>query len=208
MYPSPPAVASTSMYLSQPAVTTSTSMYPSLPLTTLTYPSLPPYCPSVSPPPIFPQSLEYYPRAPWTNPEFEIKVEREIDDIKKRLDELESSRRDAGDEDQGFSGIPPEKTGAIRVVLNNKSLGWRAALRKVLTVVFSLDVLAKSCAVGKKNAQFEKLNVTLLKSVKGKCNGICMCVCVFTITFSSRTNVQFLLYGTGHEGGGDEQSYQ
>ena len=94
------------------------------------------------------------------------------------------------------------------MVLNNKSLGWRAALRKVLTVVFSLDVLAKSCAVGKKNAQFEKLNVTLLKSVKGKCNGICMCVCVFTITFSSRTNVQFLLYGTGHEGGGDEQSHQ
>ena len=33
-----------------------------------------------------------------------------------------------------------------------------------------------------------------------------VCVCVFTITFSSRTNAQFLLYGTGHEGGGDEQS--
>ena len=86
----------------------------------------------------------------WTNPEFEIKVECEIGDIKKCLDELESSRRDAGDEDQSFSGISPEKTGAIRVVLNNKSLGWRAALRKVLTVVFSLDMLAKSCAVGKK----------------------------------------------------------
>ena len=49
--------------------------------------------------------------------------------------------------------------------------------------MFSLDVLAKSCAIGKKNAQFAKLNVALLKSVKGKCSGICMCACVFTITF-------------------------
>ena len=82
----------------------------------------------------------------------------EINDIKHRLSQLENSKDQLPNEEESFPGIPPEKTTAIRLVLNNKMLGWRAALRKVLVVVFGVNVLANSCAMGKRNATFNKLD--------------------------------------------------
>ena len=69
----------------------------------------------------------------------------------------------------GISQLTPplEKTIAIRLILNNKMLGWRAALRKILVVVFGVNVLANSYAMGKRNAIYSKLDSALLRSIKG-----------------------------------------
>ena len=68
---------------------------------------------------------------------------------------------------KSFPGIPIEKTTAIQLILNNKMLGWRASLRKTLVVVFGVNVLANACAMGKRNATFNKLDSALLRSIKG-----------------------------------------
>ena len=105
-------------------------------------------------------------------PEFDLyskinDILSDIDDIKHRLSQLESSKDQLQNEEESFPGIPPEKTTAIRLILNNKTLGWRAALRKVLVVVFGINVLANSCAMGKRNATYSKLDSALLRSIKG-----------------------------------------
>ena len=46
-------------------------------------------------------------------------------------------------------------------------LGWQAALRKILAVVFGVNMLANVCAMGKSNATFNKLDLALLIFIKG-----------------------------------------
>ena len=86
---------------------------------------------------------------------------------------LESSRDQLQNEEDSFPGIyiyiyiPPEKAQQFQwLFLNNKMLGWWAALRKILVVVFGVNVLANYCAMGKRNTTFNKLDLALLRSIK------------------------------------------
>ena len=60
-----------------------------------------------------------------------------------------------------------ESDAAVQMILTDKFRGWKVALRKLLTMTFGPECLANSCAVGKSNARFEKLNKTKLRQIKG-----------------------------------------
>lgn len=64
-------------------------------------------------------------------------------------------------------GITKEKMSAINMILSNKTIGWKAALRKILVVVFGIDTLSQSCAKSKKNAQNRSLDVKVMRSITG-----------------------------------------
>ena len=89
----------------------------------------------------------------------EIRVELEF--LDRRIAELE----DRNVEDPGQCtniipavGIGKVKMAAISMILTNKNVSWKAALRKILVAVFGIGTLAQSCAVGKKNSNNKCLN--------------------------------------------------
>ena len=65
------------------------------------------------------------------------------------------------------SGISTEKMTAINMILSDRIIGWKAALRKILTIVLGVTELSQSCAKGKKNAKNRPLDPTLLQSITG-----------------------------------------
>ena len=54
------------------------------------------------------------------------------------------------------------------MILANKVMGWKAALRKILVVVFGVDTLSQSCAKGKKNSKTKSLDHEIVRSITGK----------------------------------------
>lgn len=65
------------------------------------------------------------------------------------------------------AGIGRDKMATIRMILLNKTIGWKAALRKILIPVFGATRLAQSCAVRKKNSNKKSFDVQTLDSIKG-----------------------------------------
>ena len=49
----------------------------------------------------------------------------------------------------------------------SSALGWTVALRKILVIVFGMDTLAGSCAVGRKNSTTTALGTLKLNALKG-----------------------------------------
>ena len=99
----------------------------------------------------------------------------QLDSLDKRLSELECRKGNA--EELGnnalvpsAAGIGKDKMAAIGMILSNKTISWKAALRKILVTVFGATTLAQSCAVGKKNSNNKSLNVQTLDSIKGMHN--------------------------------------
>ena len=58
------------------------------------------------------------------------------------------------------------------MILADKGMGWRIAMRKVLQMTFGTSILAASCAVGRKNAKTTSLDQTKLDMIKGTQNMI------------------------------------
>ena len=70
------------------------------------------------------------------------------------------------------AGIGRDKMATIGMILSNKTIGWKAALRKILITVFGATTPAQSCAAGKKNSNNKSLDVQTLDSIKGIHNHI------------------------------------
>jgi len=71
------------------------------------------------------------------------------------------------------AAISTDQRSAIpKMILADKSMGWRVAVRNVLQITFGTSILAASCAVGCKHAKITSLDQAKLKldiySVKGK----------------------------------------
>ena len=49
--------------------------------------------------------------------------------------------------------VNENKSAVIRMILEDKTGGWRIALRKLLAVMFGASTSATSCAVGRKNSR-------------------------------------------------------
>ena len=101
----------------------------------------------------------------------------QLDALDKRLSEIECRKGDMEELENRVSvpsvaGIGRDKMATIGMILSNKTIGWKAALRKILTTVFGATTLAQSCAVGKKNSSNKSLDVQILDSIKGIHNHI------------------------------------
>ena len=64
-------------------------------------------------------------------------------------------------------GISMDKISTINMILSNKVIGWKAALRKILVIVFGVDTLSQSCARGRKNAMTRSLDAQIVGSITG-----------------------------------------
>ena len=116
-----------------------------------------------------PSSFEVYVSNTFTE------IQTQLDSLDKRLSKLECKKGNA--EELGnnalvpsAAGIGKDKMAAISMILSNKTISWKAALRKILVTVFGATTLAQSCAVGKKNSNNKSLNVQTLDSIKGMHN--------------------------------------
>ena len=58
---------------------------------------------------------------------------------------------DNEDDDLGL-GLSREQNVTVRMICYSTSTGWKAALRKILVIVYGHEVLAMSCVVGRTNA--------------------------------------------------------
>jgi len=95
-------------------------------------------------------------------------MERRLASLEKRMAELEGATAEHSEHTSiPPAGISKEKMATINMIISNKSIGWKAALRKILVAVFGVGTLAQSCAVGKKNANNKCLNGQALDSIKG-----------------------------------------
>ena len=105
---------------------------------------------------------------------------KEIDDrvkaIEDRLVELGPTLADNGEEldDLGILMLTREQKITIRMICNNSSIGWKPALRRIMTIVYGQEVLAASCAVGRKNATVSPLDGRKLDVIKGMNTCACM----------------------------------
>ena len=91
-------------------------------------------------------------------------LKSEASDIKARLAHLEeilcaenscSSNRNMND------------SATVQLILANKTMGWKVALRKLLQLKFGVNMLGNSCAKGRKGAKFDKLDDTKMLEIKG-----------------------------------------
>jgi len=55
----------------------------------------------------------------------------------------------------------------LKMILADKALGWKGAMRKVLQMTFGQNTLAVSCAVGRKHSKNATLDQIKLNSIKG-----------------------------------------
>ena len=98
-------------------------------------------------------------------------IKRKLSSLEERIALLEGSSATSSDEttfNSDVPGITREKMAAINIILSNKALGWKAALRKILVAVLGVNELSQSCARGKKNAKNRSLDSQLVRSVTGK----------------------------------------
>ena len=86
----------------------------------------------------------------------------ELDELRRRVEALENK-----DENHSVDVGMSELT--AQMILADKSRGWKVALRKLLLLAFGQECLVNSCAVGKSNVKFEKLDVNKLRMIKGIC---------------------------------------
>ena len=73
---------------------------------------------------------------------------------------------DCGEFD-GLGALTREQKITIRMMLNNTTIGWKTAMRRIMSIVYGQEILAGSCAVGRKNATYSPLDKTKLDVVKG-----------------------------------------
>ena len=135
-------------------------------------PSRPTYYPSTSYNPLHRWETEYWKTDCWET-RFQLKqqfteIRYKPKEFNQRLMKLEECY--APESTEEYPGIPTEKTGTVRMILLNKSMGWKAALRKILIAVFGVETLSRLCAVGKKNAHYAPLNPTVINAIKGSKN--------------------------------------
>ena len=92
-----------------------------------------------------------------------VSLSREVADIKERLARLEDIIS------SNSSSIRKTNDGSatVQLILSNTTLGWKLALRKLLLLKFGVNMLGNSCAVGRKDAKFNKLDEAKLLEIKG-----------------------------------------
>ena len=96
------------------------------------------------------------------------KVEKQLSFLKGKVSQLEGSAGTIPTEpSMSIPGIIREKMRAVNLILSNKTLGWKAALRMMLVAVIGVEELAQSCAKGKKNAQNKSLDPQTVRSITG-----------------------------------------
>ena len=86
-------------------------------------------------------------------------IQLQLDALDKRLSEIECRKGDMEELENRVSvpsvaGIGRDKMATIGMILSNKTIGWKAALQKILTTVFGATTLAQSCAVGNTTSCF------------------------------------------------------
>ena len=54
----------------------------------------------------------------------------------------------------------------IQLILSDKNMGWKAALRRILVLSFGVRTLGKSCTKGKKDSKSDKLDERKLNLIK------------------------------------------
>jgi len=89
-------------------------------------------------------------------------MQQELSSLKSRIYALEeklNSPSTAANTDQ--------RSAILKMILADKGMGWRVAMRKVLQMTFGTSTLAASCAVGRKHAKTTSLDVTKLDTIKG-----------------------------------------
>ena len=108
-------------------------------------------------------------------------MEKQLSALEDRVTLLEESEGPIPTEEttSRIPGITREKMMAVNIILSNKTIGWKAALRKILVGVFGVNKLSQSCAKGKKNAQNKSLDPQMVRSITG--NNIC--TIIITILF-------------------------
>lgn len=92
-------------------------------------------------------------------------LEREIQEIKLRLSNLENNLFPNGVANEEKDD--ELESAAVQLILSDKRMGWKAALRKLLILTFGVETLGRSCAIGRKNCKSEKLNEIKLQRLKG-----------------------------------------
>jgi len=88
-------------------------------------------------------------------------MQQELSSLKSRICALEeklNSPSTAVNTDQ--------KSAILKMILADKGMGWRVAMRKVLQMTFGTSTLAASCAVGCKHAKTTSPDVTKLDTIK------------------------------------------
>ena len=96
--------------------------------------------------------------------QYNLDLQQELRDIKERLAALENSL--LSDQLVGSDSSSNESP-AIQLILSDKAISWKAALRRILVATFGVRTLGKSCAKGKKNSKSEKLDERKLNQIKG-----------------------------------------
>ena len=85
-----------------------------------------------------------------------------LNELRRRVEALENR-----DENHNHSDDVGVSEATAQMILADKSRGWKVALRKLLLLAFGQECLANSCAVGKSNAKFQKLDANKLRMIKG-----------------------------------------
>ena len=78
-------------------------------------------------------------------------LEQELEDIKQRLAVLEDNLLPVNEQLAGSDGSSNTdcESPAMQLILSDKNMGWKAALRRILMLSFGVRTLGKSCAKGK-----------------------------------------------------------
>ena len=164
------------------------------------HPSYPPYSPSYPPyslsyaestntmwrcPPVVTQSNHSSANQSVNHSFFDLynkikEIDERVKTIEDRLAELGSASANNQEEDDELRMLmlTREQKITIKMICSNSSIGWKPALRRIMSIVYGQEVLAASCAVGRKNAQFTPLDGRKLDVVKGTYDIIHMHVCI------------------------------
>ena len=78
-------------------------------------------------------------------------------------------RDDEGEQDDDLAvfQITREQKMAIRMYCTNEKIGWKPALRQIITIAVDPDVLAVLCTMGRRNSKFTGLPSRNLHVIKG-----------------------------------------
>jgi len=93
--------------------------------------------------------------------------------VKQLEDAIASGMAASGSSER--SGMPSvlelsrEQELTVHMILSSNA-GWTVAMRKILVIVFGVDTLAGSCAVGRKNSTTAALSTLKLNAIKGVYN--------------------------------------
>ena len=86
----------------------------------------------------------------------------QLDSLDKYLSEVECRKGNVEELENrtlvlSAARIGRDQMATIGMILLNKTIGWKAALRKILITVFGTTTLAQSCAVRKKKSNNRSL---------------------------------------------------